>query len=101
MGNKEYRDLEQLRRDVVALIQERRYEFTIHARTTHSEIPAEAKIAAVLHGGQDQPNLAARSSQPSYVCWYEHPAYGLLRAVYAVVEPPVGGQVLLITVFPE
>lgn len=101
MGNKEYADLRQLRRDVVALILQGRYRFTIHAKKEHQEIPRQEKLKAVLKGKRDCPNRNAPISRPSYVCWYQHPRLGLLRAVYAVREPPPGGEVLVITIFQE
>lgn len=101
MGNKEYADLRQLRRDVVALILQGQYKFSAHAEKEHQEVPPQAKGLAILRGENDQPNRSGKPGKPSYVCWYRHPRFGLLRGVYAIVEPPEGGEVLVITVFRE
>lgn len=101
MHSRRYEDLEALRRDVAALVIRGRYRFTRHAETDHPEIPAADKLAAILYGGQDRPNRNAAPNRPSYVCWYRHPRLGLLRAVYAISEPPEGGELVIITVFQE
>lgn len=99
--NKTIEDAAERRRVVLALMAQRRYRFTLHAQQTHPEIPRQAKIDAIRFGALDRPNHPAAPERPSYVCWYDDPTHGLLRAVYAIREPPPGGRVVIITVFPE
>ncbi|MHB8632547.1 MAG: hypothetical protein ACYDBQ_01080 [Thermoplasmatota archaeon] len=101
MGNRDYRDMAALRRDVAEFIACHRIRWTRHARFDHPEIGEADKLAIVQWGGADRPNTPAHPAGPSYVCWATHPVHGLCRAVYAVVDTPQGSHLLIITVFKE
>lgn len=101
MGNRYYDDMAALRRDVEALIDAGRFDFTEHARTDHPELPEEDKLNIIRFGRNDKVDVKSPPSQPRYLCWGSHPLLGRCRAVYAIVDTLVGDQVLIITAFPE
>ncbi len=101
MSNRVYSDLRELRRDVQALLDARRFRITHHAREEHSELSDEDRVAVVRYGGRDAPDRDRPLSHGVYLCWARHPVHGLCRGVYCVREEPGGGLVVIITAFPE
>lgn len=101
MPNRVYDRMDELRREVEALIDANRIRWTRHATLDHSELSQADKLDIVRWGGRDQPNLALHASGPSYVCWARHPDHGICRAVYAIVETSQGPYLCIITVFKD
>lgn len=101
MPNRAYDRMDDLRREVEALVDANRVRWTRHAKLDHPELSQADKLDIIRWGGRDQPNLVPNPAGPSYVCWASHPDHGVCRGVYAVVETRQGKYLQIITAFRD
>ncbi|MBI4416785.1 MAG: hypothetical protein HY557_07370 [Euryarchaeota archaeon] len=99
--NRIFTDMVELRGAVEALLEQRRFRVTEHARTAHPEFSDVDRLAIVRWGGQDTPDRDRDPSEGIYLCWAQHPRHGLCRAVYAIETTSRGDILVIISVMPE
>lgn len=101
MANRVYPDMDQLRTEVNALIDQGKVRVHKHAKSKHPELSELEQIAVIRYGSRPKPDRDRPASDGVYVCWGKLPDDRLCRGVFCVEQVQAALSVLVITAFEE